>query len=107
MKEPNKKERLLVDLLSVKSRRETITFVEPSDDAKRVAVGATADGNEAQTGLLIIDTATGDTLDALQPVLAVASWRADGKALYYLRYEDAAPGARPRGPSDMHGRTNT
>jgi prolyl oligopeptidase len=69
----------------------------PSDDGKLVAVRFTPDGNEPATFTRVYSVATGvalpDTIERSD--FGVTGWRGDGKAVYYLRFQDVAPGAPP------------
>ena len=69
----------------------------PSNDGKLVAVQLTPDGSEPATFTRIMSVATGQALsDTLQRSgFGPTGWRDDGKALYYLRFQDVAPDAPP------------
>lgn len=69
----------------------------PSDDGRLVAVKLTPDGSEPQSFTRVYDVASGQALsDTLQGSdFGVSGWRADGKAIYYLRFQDLPPNAPP------------
>jgi prolyl oligopeptidase len=74
-----------------------IASYEPSDDGKLITVNVTPDGSEPDTVTRVYDVATGKELgDVLTRTdFGVTSWRADGKAFYYLRFQDLPAGAPP------------
>jgi prolyl oligopeptidase len=89
-------ERVLLDpeTLSHDGHHQAISFYLPSDDGAYVAVGLSAGGSENAV-MHIIETATGhelkETIDRTN--FGATSWRADGKALYYLRLQAPVEGA--------------
>jgi prolyl oligopeptidase len=91
--------RVLLDpaTLAAGGRHFAIAGYTPSDDAKLVAVRLTPDGSEPETITRIYDVATGraraDTLQ--QSDFGTTGWRGDGKAVYYLRFQQLPPNAPP------------
>lgn len=92
----NGMERILVDPDAMSGPRQAITYFRPSDDGTLVAVGLAAGGSEAAT-IHIVDVASGtmlpDTSDRAD--LGLTSWSSDGKAFYYLKRQEIAPGGSP------------
>jgi prolyl oligopeptidase len=97
VREGNGSDRVLLDpaTLAAGGRHFAITGSTPSDDGKLIAVKLTPDGNEPEAFTRVYDVATGHALaDTLQRSdFGATGWRADGKALYYLRFQDQPPGA--------------
>ena len=83
--------------LAAGGRHFAIAGFDPSDDGRRVAVRLTPDGSEPETFVRIYDVASAAPLaDRLERSgFGVTGWRADGKALYYLRFQDQVPNAPP------------
>ena len=73
----------------------------PSDDAKRVAYGMSANGDE-ESELHVVDVATGKDLPDLITRTRAASvaWLPDGSGFYYTRYP--IPGSVPPGEEKYH-----
>jgi prolyl oligopeptidase len=83
--------------LAAGGRHFAIAGYTPSDDGQLVAVELTPDGSEPDSVTRIYDVSTGQALpDTLQlSGFGVTGWRGDGKALYYLRFQDLPPDAPP------------
>jgi prolyl oligopeptidase len=84
-------------LLATGGRHFAIASFLPSNDGTLVAVNLTPDGSEPETFTRIYDVSTGHALpDMLQRSdFGTTAWRSDGKALYYLRFQDLPPNAPP------------
>lgn len=91
-------ERLLLDPapLSHDGHHQAISYYLPSDDGAIVAVGLSQGGSENAV-MHFLETATGkelkDTIDRTD--FGATSWRADGRALYYMRRQALAAGSPP------------
>jgi len=91
-------ERLLLDpaTLSHDGHHQAISYYLPSDDGATVAVGLSQGGSENAV-MHFLETATGkelkDTIDRTD--FGATSWRADGRAIYYMRRQALAAGAPP------------
>lgn len=98
VQEPGKAPRVAFDPATLGSGEHhyAMSYFVPSDDAKRVAVGLVPDGNEPATVARVLDVASGQLGDTLHGAdFGVTSWSADGKVVYYLRFQDLPPGAPP------------
>jgi prolyl oligopeptidase len=90
-------ERALLDpaTLAADGRHFALTGFSPSDDGQRVAVKLTPNGSENDAFTRIYDVASGralaDTL--LRSDFGVTGWSADGKSLYYMRFQDVPANA--------------
>ena len=96
--EPGKSARVILDpaTLGTAGHHYAMSYFVASDDGKRVAVGLVPDGAEPATITRVVDVASGQLGDTLHKAgFGVTSWRGDGKALYYLRFQDLPPGAPP------------
>jgi prolyl oligopeptidase len=91
-------ERLLLDpaTLSHDGHHQAISYYLPSDDGATVAVGLSAGGSENAV-MHFLDAASGkelkETIDRTD--FGATAWRADGRALYYMRRQALAAGAAP------------
>ncbi len=92
-------ERVVLDpaTLSTGGRHFAIAGFTPSDDGTLVAVRLTPDGSEPETVTRFYDVggtrALPDTLERSD--FGVTGWRGDGKAVFYLRFQDLPPNAAP------------
>jgi prolyl oligopeptidase len=89
-------ERVLVDPDTLSGPRQAISYFMPSNDGTRVAYGLSAGGSENAT-VRVVDVATGTTLPDTsdRADFGVSSWSDDGKAFFYLKRQEIAPGASP------------
>jgi len=91
-------ERVLVDpdAFAQPGHHDAITYYAPSDDGSHVAVGLSAGGSEDAV-MHIFETSTGHQLPETisRSRFGVSSWRADGRALYYLRMQALGPDTPP------------
>jgi prolyl oligopeptidase len=91
-------ERVLVDpgRMSVDGQRFSVTYTEPSPDARYVAYGL-AEGGSEDAVLHVVETATRRVLpDSITRArFGSPQWRSDGRSFYYSRFPEVPSDAPP------------